>query len=296
MQELTVLVTTWNNGASIQRCLEAVQAWSPGSILLCDCGSIDATLEIVQREFSPPVRILNQATAGSRRLSFARARNLGLKHASTPWLLMIDGDWEADRSCILRLAERLKADPSVAIAVPRFRDGFGVRDLQIGHNVRRFPTSAPLCRELLLLHKLLGNDPATRRYRMLDFDHAHDCVVDYACGAFILVNREALLRIGGYDERYAPAWMEDVDLSQRLVAAGRKTLFCADATAQHIGRETTRHFVIEARYHEFYRSLLRYARNYLGRSWQLVRVSLILGLAAKIGFAYALPVGCAAIC
>lgn len=286
VQGFSVLVTTWNNAASIGRCLRSVESLFEGDrerIFVGDCGSSDGTLQIVRQEF-PAVEIL---CSGSPR-SFAQVRNLALQKASGRWLLMLEGDWGLDAASFRELLHKLASDPSLAIAVPRFCDPDG--SLQIGHNVRRFPSAASLCSEYLLVHKLWPREPSTRRYRMLDFDHAQDRRVDHACGAVILADRGALLEAGGYDDDFAPAWMEDVDLSRRLAARGRGTLFCHRAEARHIGRETTRHFLIEARYGEFYRGVLLYARRYLGIRWQAVRLCLILGLLAKIGFSYLIPV------
>ena len=49
--------------------------------------------------------------------------------------------------------------------------------------------------------------------------------VDYCSAAALLVRRSVFLDLGGFDERYAPAYFEDSDLSFRLRRIGLKTLF-----------------------------------------------------------------------
>ncbi len=49
--------------------------------------------------------------------------------------------------------------------------------------------------------------------------------VDYCSGAALLVGRDMFLGMGGFDERYAPAYFEDSDLSFRLRQIGLKTLY-----------------------------------------------------------------------
>lgn len=57
--------------------------------------------------------------------------------------------------------------------------------------------------------------------------------VPYLCGAAIAVARETFQSLGGFDERLAPYFWEDVDLSLRLRRAGRDTLVVADAAVNH---------------------------------------------------------------
>lgn len=49
--------------------------------------------------------------------------------------------------------------------------------------------------------------------------------VDYCSAASILISRSLFFRLGGFDERYAPAYCEDTDLAFRVRAAGLKVLY-----------------------------------------------------------------------
>ncbi|HXT82678.1 MAG TPA: glycosyltransferase [Acetobacteraceae bacterium] len=57
---------------------------------------------------------------------------------------------------------------------------------------------------------------------------------DYCSGAALLVRRAVFLQLGGFDERYAPAYFEDSDLCFRLRAAGLRTLYQPRARIMHI--------------------------------------------------------------
>lgn len=48
---------------------------------------------------------------------------------------------------------------------------------------------------------------------------------DYISGASILLRRDLWVSFGGFDERYAPAYYEDTDLSIRLQKAGHPTIY-----------------------------------------------------------------------
>ena len=57
---------------------------------------------------------------------------------------------------------------------------------------------------------------------------------DYASGACLLVRRTAFDEVGGFDDRYAPAYYEDTDLSFSLRAAGWKVLFEPASKVVHL--------------------------------------------------------------
>jgi len=68
--------------------------------------------------------------------------------------------------------------------------------------------------------------------------------VDYCSGAALLIERALFQRMGGFDERYAPAYFEDSDLSFRLRQIGLKTLYQPASRVVHFegashGRDET---------------------------------------------------------
>ena len=273
---ISAVVTTWNCQKTVLRCVHSLREAGIDQIYVADCGSTDGTPELFGRELV--------CTAAP---SFGAARNAGLRAAAEQFVLFIDGDWVCDSTCLRSLMDCVAADPSRAIAIPRYIDDAG--NYHTGHNVRRFPTAKALCIEFLMLHKLLSASPETCDYRMLDFDHSTDRDIDHPCSPFFLSRREALLAAGSYDESISSAWIEDIDLAHRLESAGLRRRFSSKSLAVHMGRETLRHHYIEAHYDEYYGSVLAYCRKYLPESFDLLRRSLIVGMALKTGFSYAVP-------
>ena len=66
-------------------------------------------------------------------------------------------------------------------------------------------------------------------------DPAHSAVreVDYTSGAAILLRTDVLRDLGGFDERYAPAYYEDTDLAFRLRERGLRTYYQPASTVIH---------------------------------------------------------------
>lgn len=58
--------------------------------------------------------------------------------------------------------------------------------------------------------------------------------VDYCSAACLLIRREDFAVVGGFDERYRPAYYEDVDLCVRLWRRGRRVVYEPRMVAHHV--------------------------------------------------------------
>ena len=57
--------------------------------------------------------------------------------------------------------------------------------------------------------------------------------VDYCSGACLMLQREFWISLGGFDERYAPAYYEDTDLAFRVREAGKRVIYQPRAVVVH---------------------------------------------------------------
>ncbi len=69
-------------------------------------------------------------------------------------------------------------------------------------------------------------DPADTR-----FSYARE--VDYCSGACIMLRRATFEELGGFDQRYAPAYYEDTDLAFQIRAIGQQVIYQPAATVIH---------------------------------------------------------------
>ena len=89
VDQITVLVLTYNEEANIERTLEAIK-WAK-HILVVDSGSNDATLKIVGK--------YPQLSVATRKFdTFAAQCNFGLSEIKTDWVLSIDADYEVSEA------------------------------------------------------------------------------------------------------------------------------------------------------------------------------------------------------
>ena len=80
--------------------------------------------------------------------------------------------------------------------------------------------------------------------------------------AYWMIRRRAWDELGGFDERFWPAWFEDVDFCKRLESSRWQVLFNENARAVHIGGVSVPHLGHRQFTRVFYRNLLRYLKKH----------------------------------
>jgi hypothetical protein len=151
-----------------------------------------------------------------------------------------------------------------------------------GFSVRRFPTTAAMAAEILLLNRLWPGNPINRRYRCLDLDYAKSQEVDQPAGACLAVRRRAWASVGGFDERFFPVWFEDVDLCLRLREQDWKIVYCPQAQFEHSGGHSVNKVPLADRQLFWYRNLLRYFRKHkTPASVAALRVCIAVGMGMR---------------
>jgi GT2 family glycosyltransferase len=161
---------------------------------------------------------------------YAAACNRGAELASGDWVLFMNADVIVSPGCLGAVLAEVSADPTIGIATCRLVRPDGALD----HACHRGIPS--VLDSLIYKARLDRLAPGSRRlghYRLswLDPLTIHD--VEACTGAFLLIRREALAAVGGWDERY---WFyaEDLDLCLRVTRAGWRVRFVGTATATHL--------------------------------------------------------------
>jgi GT2 family glycosyltransferase len=153
---------------------------------------------------------------------------------------------------------------------------------QATFQLRRLPTLASDARELLLVDHAWPNNPWRRRARYAGADRSRPFDAEQAAAAALAVRRDALGRAGGFDERFVPAWHEDVDLCARLRREGR-IVYLPDARFRHRGGRSAETLGYPSFLPIFYGNALRYrAKHYGAAARVLYRLLLAKGMALRL--------------
>ena len=268
----TAIVVTYNSGAAIAACLEAL-AHEDCEIIVVDNASADQTVRRVE-EFAAwhPVRLI----ANERNRGFGAAVNQAARDAGGDALLILNPDSIAEPGAVAALLRCMESTAAAAVGGALLEiDSQPAR----GFAFRRLPTLWALIFEVTLANRMWPGNPVNRRYRCLDADYSQQQEVEQPAGACLAVRRSAWDKVGGFDEQFLPVWFEDVDLCKRLRDQGSRIFYCPEARFRHGGAHSVGQLSFRDKQIFWYENMLRYARKHFsGGQVFLLRLAIVKGM------------------
>ncbi len=105
---IAAIVVTYQSGSTIDACLSRLrQAQDVAEIRVIDNGSMDGTLDIVQRHASHDQRV--RFVGNPDNPGFAAANNQGVADSHSPWLAFINPDLMVEPDTLAELRSRAEA-------------------------------------------------------------------------------------------------------------------------------------------------------------------------------------------
>lgn len=263
---LSIVVVSWNTGAELVDCVAslaqartvAVAAGCAVELIVIDNASADFDRGAVTRVWSDATVEVNATNRG-----FGPAANQGVGLAHGRFVLLLNPDTRADGDPFTPLVTRFTNSDDVVAFAPRLLDTGSGAESQERFQLRRLPAVGQTLRELLLFDQAFPRNPFLRRARYGDRDRAASFDVEQPAAAALAIRREVFLRIGGFDERFVPAWFEDVDLCARLRREGR-IVFLPESRFVHAGGVAARTLGYDRFLPVYYRNARRYWRKHHG--------------------------------
>jgi GT2 family glycosyltransferase len=193
-------------------------------IIVVDNGSDDGTTQWLRAAW-PQVRIEVSDTP----LSFARAVNRGIACARYSHLCLLNNDMLLEPGFFGALVDAFERVPDLFCATAQIHFPEGVRREETGKTVmaQSHPDDFPIrCDE-----PLPGEDLS---------------YVLYGSGGCSLYDAARLHALGGVDQAYEPAYVEDLDLGYRAWQRGWPSVYVAGAVVEHRHRATTSRYYTDA--------------------------------------------------
>lgn len=192
---VSIILPVYNQVAYTYACVRSILAHTsfeetPYEIILADDVSTDATAEI-GRYIEGLVISRNTENQG-----FLKNCNQAAKRAAGKYLFFLNNDTKVTDGWLSSLVELIERDPSIGMVGSKlvYPDG-----------------------RLQEAGGIIWSDASGWNYGRLDdpskpeYNYVKD--VDYISGAAIMLSKELWNEIGGFDERFAPAYCEDSDLA-----------------------------------------------------------------------------------
>lgn len=257
---ISVIIVSYNSGPLLIDCVLGVLASTiPVEVIVSDNGSTDCSVEslIDLAVTEPRLRVLQNG----RNLGFSGGNNVALPLSTGDLVLFLNPDCIVKPDVLARMRAVLDGAPEAGMAGCRIRNPDGSEEASCR---RRIPTPA------LLLGSLMG-----KAVEEMVVSPAGSTPVEAISGAFMLVRRADLDRIGSFDDGYFMHW-EDLDLCQRFREAGRRVLFVPDVEVIHFKGRSSSATPIRVEWYK-HRGLIRFFRKFHFRKWPLFLFTPVAG-------------------
>jgi N-acetylglucosaminyl-diphospho-decaprenol L-rhamnosyltransferase len=260
--DLSICILTHSQPVLLPRCVAACldeirQAQLCAEIIIIDNASADRYPEEVASSFPSTRVIRNQENVG-----FAEANNRAIKSSCGRTVLILNDDAVLLPDSLRLMMAKLDSDESIAAVGPKLLNSDG--SLQRHFTNRRFPHIRGIICSIFAFEERLAKRAFTRTLFTLDRDPEQSGETDQAAGACLLIRRDALERVGLFDDTYY-YWFEDTDLCYRLKKAGWKIMYLAEAQVVHHGSASMKRIDEWQRTGMFLKSLLLFYKKNKGR-------------------------------
>lgn len=227
MPELSIVIVSYRCRDLLAACLDSIAAQRDDvdmEVIVLDNHSGDDTLEAAAAH-----PWMTAEDLGGN-MGFGRANNIGFARATGRAVLALNPDTVLPPGSLRACLDKLWSEPGIGVLSPKLVDLQGRLDRRCK---RGFPTVwSSFCYFTGLDRRL--RDRRSTRYTAgwLPEDRAGD--VESVMGAFMLMPRDALRQVGGFDEQFF-MYAEDIDLCLRFIAHGRRVHYWPEVEVVHVG-------------------------------------------------------------
>jgi GT2 family glycosyltransferase len=248
--DLSIVVVTHNGRDLALETLDSAMS-AVGDIavewVIVDSGSTDGTPDAIEARW-PEIEVMRLGNVG-----FAAANNVGFAAARGRYMLALNPDTAVRWGRFQAMVEAMDARPTVGAATVIQEEADG--SLQC---IRRDPSVVRALSEALVIRKLPGCRDWQERV-LTQADYSEERSADWVVGAVLILRRETLEEVGGFDERFF-MYSEEADLCRRIRLAGWEVRHLPVMRILHYGGAPNPRLVAQASF-----SRLQYAAKHFGR-------------------------------
>lgn len=254
--KLSVIIVSYKVRFYIEQCLHSLFRAVDGietEVYIVDNHSDDGSVEYLTQKF-PNVNIISS----NRNLGFSRANNVAIKQCTGEYVLLLNPDTIVGEHTIHDvLAFMDEHERASGAGVMMLKDN-GEKAMESRRGV---PTPMTAFYRMSGLCARYPNSRRFARYYMSYLSWDEPAQIEIISGAFCMLRREVLDKVGLLDEDYF-MYGEDIDLSFRLLKVGYENWYIPTKILHYKGESTHRS---SFRYvHVFYDAMLIFMRKHYG--------------------------------
>ncbi len=246
--KLSVVIVNYNVCYYLEQCLVSLFRATEGietEVFVVDNHSQDNSVRYLRRRFSRRIKLIES----NHNLGFARANNMAIRQSEGEYVLLLNPDTFVSETAISQVIDFMDAHPNAGGAGVQMHNSNGT----VARESRRgLPTP------WVSLLKMCG---FSSRYYMSNLSWEEPGQIEVMSGAFMMLRRSVLDKVGMLDEDYF-MYGEDIDLSSRILKAGFENWYVPARIVHYKGESTQKS---SFRYvHVFYQAMLIFFRKHYG--------------------------------
>jgi len=192
--------------------------------IIVDNASVDGSLEMLKTKYPEFTLIANADNLG-----FSKANNQAIKVSKGEYVLLLNPDTVVAEDTFTKVIDFMDSHPEAGGLGTHMIDGKGCF---LAESKRGLPTPMVAFYKIFGFSKLFPKSKQFGQYHLGHLPDDETNEVDILSGAFMLMRKEALDKVGLLDEEYF-MYGEDIDLSYRIQLGGYKNYFFADTKIIH---------------------------------------------------------------
>ncbi|MDI1354029.1 MAG: glycosyltransferase [bacterium] len=256
--KLSVIIVNYNVKHFLEQCLFSVFKALKGidsEVFVVDNNSVDGSLALLREKFAQ-VKIISN----NQNLGFSRANNQAIRLATGKYVLLLNPDTVVQEDTFSQTLAFMDSHPDAGGLGIKMLDGKGAF---LPESKRGLPTPEVAFYKIFGLAKLFPASKKFGQYHLTYLNKNANHEVDVLSGAFMLIRKETLDKIGLLDETFF-MYGEDIDLSYRITQAGYKNYYFAGSSIIHYKGESTKkssvNYVIV-----FYKAMAIFAKKHFSQ-------------------------------
>jgi GT2 family glycosyltransferase len=257
--KLSVIIVNYNVQHFLEQCLHSVRKASKNvslEVFVVDNNSVDGSVEMVKEKFPEVLLIENKKNTG-----FSYANNQAIKVSKGEYVLLLNPDTVVEEDTFEKVIAFMDTHPNAGGLGVKMLDGKGNF---LPESKRGLPTPSVAFYKIFGLSKLFPKSKTFGKYHLgyLDKDQTNE--VDVLSGAFMLMRKSALDKVGLLDETFF-MYGEDIDLSYRIILGGYKNYYFPETRIIHYKGESTKKSSVNYVF-VFYRAMVIFAEKHFSQN------------------------------
>lgn len=244
-------------------------------VFVVDNASVDGSVEMVRAKF-PQVQLI----ANTENVGFSKANNQAIRTSRGKYVLLLNPDTVVQEDTFTKCCQYMETHPDAGGLGVYMVDGKGHF---LPESKRGLPTPWVAFYKICGLSKLFPNSKKFGRYHLGFIDKNKTSEIDVLSGAFMLMRKAALDKVGLLDEDYF-MYGEDIDLSYRIQKGGYQNIYFPETRIIHYKGESTKkssvNYVLV-----FYGAMIIFAKKHFKGAYAGAFITLIrLAIYARAAF------------